>query len=134
LKISVNGTVVCQDNTVFAYNNLGGNCTGAGISSSFVNCQSGDYEVVFSTAPANNAVITASWTNLMTPDPQNTALARPTELDWFGDGKFGATSAIGTPGYTQYISWLYDTKMPNVIPGLLANTPFIREIIGVPRV
>ncbi len=28
-------------------------------------------------------------------------------------------------GYTQMISWLYDTKFPNLIPGSSATTPFI---------
>ena len=39
------GTVVCQDTNVFAYNLIGGNCTGAGITSSFVNYATGDYQV-----------------------------------------------------------------------------------------
>ncbi len=154
-KITVNGTVVCQDTTVFAYNNLGGNCTGAGITSSFVNYNSGDYEVVFNSPPANSAVIVASWTNIVTPDVGNTATERPQGLDFFGDGKFGAMSslftkvpggvnghifgdgigdaglitlpgyAIGGPGYTQQTSWIYNSKMPSIIPGETANTPFI---------
>ena len=158
-KITVNGTVVCQDTNTFTYNQQSGNCTGANIASSFVNYFTGDYEIVFSSghAPANNAVILASWTNLMTPDPVGVNTERPQQLDWFGDGVHGATSAIiaknpgglsghilgagqldrayftsvgyaiGTPGYTRQVSWTYDTKMPNIIPGELANTPIIES-------
>ena len=61
-QLSVNGTVVCQDSNTFAYNETGGNCTGAGITSSFVNYQTGDYEVTFSSPPTGP--ITATWTNI----------------------------------------------------------------------
>ena len=76
-KLSVNGTVVCQDSQTFAYNNTGGNCTGGGISSSFVNYQTGDYEITFNTAPVNNAVIIASWTNIISPEAVSSAQSRP---------------------------------------------------------
>lgn len=90
--LSVNGTVVCQDNQAFAYNNTGGNCTGAGIASSFVNYQTGDYQITFSTAPANNAVIVASWTNIISPIPVSSAqYSRPPGVDYFGDSS-GPTS------------------------------------------
>jgi hypothetical protein len=155
LTISVNGTVVCQDNTVFAYNNLGGNCAGAGISSSFVNYNTGDYQIVFATAPANNAIITATWTGIVSADNGNTAAERPQGIDFFGDGVHGPISsilaktpgglsghifgdgvgdsaqitrpgyAIGAPGYTQQESWVYGTKMSAVIPGQTSTTPFI---------
>lgn len=156
-KISVNGTPVCQDLTTFAYNNQGGNCTGAGISSSFVNYSTGDYEVTFSSPPANTAVITASWTNIVSPGTIYNTLSRPQGLDWFGNGSSTSgpiSSALaktpggvsghvygggisdggvivrqgyptGAVGYTQMVSWLYDTRFPNTIPGVSASTPFI---------
>ena len=92
-KVSVNGTVVCQDTQTFQYNSPGGNCTGAGISSGFVNYQTGDYAVTFSSAPAANAVITATWTNIISPEavlqnstPLLASQARPTGIDFMGDG------------------------------------------------
>ena len=85
-QITVNGTVVCQDNNTFAYNVMGGNCTGAGVSSSFVNYTTGDYQVTFTSAPASNAVINASWTNIITPDYNQASTARPVGIDFFGDG------------------------------------------------
>lgn len=102
-KITVNGTVVCQDTNTFAYNSQGGNCAGAGISSSFVNYATGDYQVTFSSPPANNAVITASWTNIISPDANQTPLQnRPQGFDFFGNGnpQSGPMSSIlaKTPG------------------------------------
>ena len=155
--ISVNGTVVCQDSQTFAYNNQGGNCTGAGIASSFVNYMTGDYDIAFSSPPANNAVITAAWTNIISPDGTATAFNRPQGFDYFGNGSStsGPVSSLfakapggvsghvfagsdqdagtiddngyqtGAVGYTQMVSWLYDTKFPSLIPGASASTPFI---------
>ena len=102
-KLSVNGTVVCQDSQTFAYNNTGGNCTGAGISSSFVNYQTGDYEITFNTAPVNNAVIIASWTNIISPEPASSAQSRPQNFDYFGDSSGPQSGSIAslmakTPG------------------------------------
>ena len=162
-KFMVNGVVVCSDTTPFTYNNQGGNCTDPGsgvVSAGFVNYQTGDFQVNFVTAPANNAVLTASFTNLMTPDPTAAgSLARPQGLDWIGDGTFGTASAIlsknpggvsghilgggqldrgyftnanvgyalGSPGYTQQVSWTYDTKFPAIIPGQLSSVPPIES-------
>ena len=99
-KVSVNGTVVCQDSQTFAYNQTGGNCTGAGISSSFVNYQTGDYEVVFSSPPTGPVI--ASWTSIVTPEPLVNYLNRPQGIDFVGDGtaQGGMISAIAnkTPG------------------------------------
>ena len=93
-------TTLCQDTTVFAYNNLGGNCTGAGVSSSFVNYLSGDYGVTFSSPPPSGAVLVATWTNIASPNSATGASARPHGLDFIGDGKNGAVSALmaKTPG------------------------------------
>jgi hypothetical protein len=99
-KLMVNGTTVCQDSNTFAYNQTGGNCTGAGISSSFVNYQTGDYEVTFSSAPTGP--ITAAWTNIISPEPVLNQFTRVQGLDYFGDG----TSQSG------YLSGLF-SKTPS---------------------
>ena len=102
--VSVNGTVVCQDSGAFAYNNTGGNCTGATIASSFVNYQTGDYQITFTSghAPALNAAVIASWTNIISPETVSSTLSRPQGVDYFGDGsaQSGAVSALfsRTPG------------------------------------
>jgi hypothetical protein len=105
-KITVNGTVVCQDSSVFAYNVQGGNCTDSGshvVSSGWVNYTTGDYGITFSSPPASNAVITASWTNIISPDGNQTpATNRPLAVDFFGNGnpQSGPFSSIfaKTPG------------------------------------
>jgi hypothetical protein len=97
-KVSVNGTVVCQDSQTFAYNQTGANCAGATIASSFVNYQTGDYQITFTSgnAPALNAAVVATWTSIVSPDANATALSRPQGLDFFGDGtaQSGAESAL----------------------------------------
>ena len=149
-NISVNGTVVCQDTTPLwtPFNNQGGNCTGAGVASSFVNYQTGDYQVTFTSAPAANAVITASWTNLVSPDNGNLSAERPGGYDFFGDpgvpavgyvssvyskspggvnahiymGGQAAQAILGVQGfpfgvgYSNMVSWLYDTRFPTPSP------------------
>ena len=87
-SLSVNGTVVCTDSNTAVYNVMGGNCTGAGIASSFVNYATGDYQVTFSTPPANNAVITASWTEIVSPDGPHPSASNNVynNLDYVGDG------------------------------------------------
>ena len=162
--VKVNGTVVCQDSQTFAYNQTGGNCTGAGISG-FVNYQTGDYQINFTSPPASGASIIASWTNVVSPQTVVTqAVSRPQGFDYFGNGsetggpvssqfaRFpgGVTghifSAEGTDsgyylnsasgeanpgyqfggvGYSQMVSWLFDTRFPNTIPGGSANTQFL---------
>ena len=102
-QISVNGTTVCQDTNTFAYNSQSGNCSGAGITSSFVNYATGDYEVTFSAPPSNGHALTSSWTNIISPDAnQSPALNRPQGIDFFGDGgaQSGPMSSIlaKTPG------------------------------------
>jgi hypothetical protein len=97
-KVTVNGATVCQDSGTFAYSNTGGNCAGAGVTG-FVNYQTGDYQINFTTAPASNAAIIASWTNIVSPQTVNGALnglSRPTGIDFFGDGtsQSGADSAL----------------------------------------
>jgi hypothetical protein len=152
-KVSVNGTVVCQDSTPFTYNNEGGNCAGAGIASSFVNYLTGDYSITFSSAPTGPII--ASWTNIESPD--TSTANRPFPVDIFGDGtehggfisaSFGrspggvnghifsggngdetcwasATYQACAPGYTQMITDLYDKRFPSVIPGQTASTPLM---------
>jgi len=95
-QITDNGTVVCQDSQTFAYNETGGNCTGAGIASSFVNYQTGDYQVTFTSAPASGHVLTASWTNIVTPQPVVDYKSRLQNIDYFGDGtaQSGAVSSM----------------------------------------
>ena len=43
-QILVNGTVVCQDLSTFAYNRQTGNCVGAGVSSAWVNYVTGGFQ------------------------------------------------------------------------------------------
>jgi hypothetical protein len=162
-------TTLCQDSQVFAYNNTGGNCTpivGASpaISSAWVNYQTGDYGVTFSTAPTSGHAITASWTNIISPEPiVSASLSRPQGFDYFGDGtcQSGPVSSqfckvpggvsghiysgygtdkgyfmnnlgpsqngyqFGGIGYSQMVSWLFDTRFPNVIPGASQNVQFL---------
>jgi hypothetical protein len=96
--VSVNGAVVCQDSQTFAYNQTGGNCTGATIASSFVNYQTGDYQITFTSgnAPASSAAIVASWTNIVSPETVASSLSRPQGIDFFGDGtcQSGPDSAL----------------------------------------
>lgn len=96
-QITDNGTVVCQDSQTFAYSNTGGNCTGAGISSSFVNYQTGDYQISFTSAPTTGHVITAQWVNIAAPESVNAALtSRPQGMDFFGDGTASSGSVTTT--------------------------------------
>ena len=70
-----------------------GNCAGAAVSSAFVNYQTGDYQVTFTTAPRSGHAITASWTNIISPENvSSTTFSRPQGLDQFGDG--GAQSGF----------------------------------------
>jgi hypothetical protein len=94
--VTVNGTTVCQDNQLFAYNNTGGNCTGSGVTG-FVNYQTGDYQINFTTAPASGASIVATWTNIISPEiVASASTSKPQNVDFFGDGtcQSGADSAM----------------------------------------
>jgi hypothetical protein len=98
--VSVNGTVVCQDSQTFAYNLTGGNCTGAGVSG-WVNYQTHDYEITFSSAPAGPIV--ASWTNVISPEAVAGQYNRPQNIDYFGDASGPQSGSIAslmskTPG------------------------------------
>ena len=86
-SISVGGSVVCTDTNTTVYSVMGGNCTGATIASSFVNYLTGDYQVTFSAgnAPPSGAVITASWTEIVSPDGSNLVNVF-NNLDYTGDG------------------------------------------------
>src|SRR6185437_14149423 len=101
-SVSVNGSVVCADSNTFpAYNLMAGNCAGAGIASAFVNYVTGDYQVTFSSPPANGAVITASWVENVSPsDPLLSNVI--TNLDYTGTGPAttGVMSSVfsRTPG------------------------------------
>ena len=89
-QILVNGTSVCQDTSVsfIPYNNQGGNCIGTGIdpTNTFVNFATGDYQVTFTSPPAANAVITASWTDVTPVNSSSGTTARPGNYDFVGDG------------------------------------------------
>ena len=89
-QILVNGTVVCQDTTIpmVPYNNQGGNCIGSGVdpTKTFVNFQTGDYQVTFTSPPGANAVITASWTDVASVDVSTGTTTRPAGYDFVGDG------------------------------------------------
>ena len=131
---------------------------GAGITSCFVNYFTGDYQVTFSSPPAANAVITASWTQIVSPD-------RPAQnIDWVGNGdpQSGAVSSLlskapggvnghvfsggqsdapilkamgynfAAPGYTQMVSWLYNTRFGG-LPGQHNNDPSFALKTGVLR-
>jgi fibronectin-binding autotransporter adhesin len=99
-SVSVNGTVVCTDSNTAVWNIMGGNCTGAGISSSFVNYVTGDYQITFSSAPAANAVITASWTEIVSPDGNDpNAINTYANLDLVGNGT--ATGGFLSAAYSR---------------------------------
>lgn len=112
LSITVNGTVACSDTQPFAYNNTGGNCTppsgnplNVDVANSFVNYQTGDYQIAFLSghAPASGAVISASWTNITSPESvASTQYSRPQGIDFFGNGggESGPDSSLynKTPG------------------------------------
>ena len=152
-SLSVNGTQVCADNASFAYNVYGGACAGAGIASSFINYNTGAYEITFSSPPALGAIIQASWTNIISRNGTNGS----EQVDVFGNGSAtsgfwsaafekypgGASAhafggcysdygifnlaggyAANAPGYSQRISWFYGSKIPALIPGA-AVVPFI---------
>jgi hypothetical protein len=95
-SLSVNGTQVCADNASFAYNVYGGQCTGAGIASSFINYSTGAYEITFSSPPASGAIIQASWTNIVSRNATNGA----EQVDIFGDG--AATSGFWSAAFEKY--------------------------------
>jgi hypothetical protein len=82
---SVSG-VLCTDSNTAVYNIMGGNCTGAGVSSSFVNYTTGDYQVTFSSAPASGHVLTASWTEIVSTDDATIANNVFNQIDFTGDG------------------------------------------------
>jgi hypothetical protein len=97
-----NGVPVCQDTTTFAYNVMGGNCTGPGVSG-FVYYGKGDYQITFTTAPLATDVLTATWTNLMSPDGFSSPLVNhPQNFDFMGNGTVNSGQMTGmlakTPG------------------------------------
>jgi hypothetical protein len=114
----------------------------------------GDYDIVFSSAPAANAIIQASWTNL---DSRNASFGYE-EIDTVGDGtvnsggwssgygafpggmsahvyagcvqdqaQFGQQNnyALGAIGLSQEISWFYGVRLPAIMPGQAANVPLL---------
>jgi hypothetical protein len=62
---------------------VSGTCAGAGITKSFINYGSGDFYLQFSSPPANNAPIVASWTHYTDPALFQGSL---TNVDWVGNG------------------------------------------------
>jgi hypothetical protein len=104
-SVAVNGVTVCTDNTTFSWNVMAGNCTGAGISSSFVNYVTGDYQITFGSPPSNGAAITASWTNIVSSDAVTGLTSVAQNLDYTGDGTAtsGALSSMlnKSPGGTS---------------------------------
>ncbi len=151
-SLTVNGTQVCSDASTFSYSAQGGTCAGAGIASSFINYATGDYEIVFSSPPANNAIILASWTNIVS----HNATGADELVDVVGDGSAttggwsstyeklpGGGSAhiyagcvqdygqflfqgyaLGAIGLSQQISWFYGPKLRGVIPNQ-QNVPLL---------
>lgn len=71
----------------FVYNQINGNCVGATVSSASENYASGDYQVTFSTAPPSGAVLTASYTNIVSPEGNlSPPFNHPTGIDFVGNG------------------------------------------------
>ena len=98
-SLSVNGTVVCTDTATFAYNVYGGQCTGAGIASSFINYSTGAYDITFSSPPALGAIILANWTNLVSRN----ATTGPEQVDVFCTAApCGATSGLWSSAFEKY--------------------------------
>ena len=154
-SLSVNGTQVCSDTaTTFSYTPQGSACSGAGIASSFINYVTGDYDIVFSSPPAANAIIQASWTNINSRN----ATSGGEQIDDVGDGTASSGGwssgyaafpggmsahayagcvqdqaqfqiqqnyALGAIGLAQQISWFYGTKLPAIMPGQQANVPLL---------
>ena len=122
-------TIVCQDGGVFAYNNTGGNCTGANVASSFVNYQTGDYQITFTSghAPLSGHAITASWTNIISPESNSSFLNRPQGIDFFGDntgpqsGADAAMFAKAPGGVNGHIYSGLGTDWPYIINGAAAS-------------
>ena len=82
--VSDNGVVICRDNQTFAYNITGGNCVGTGVTG-FVNYQTGDYQVSFTTAPVFGHTLIASWTNIISASGSGKK-TRLQNIDEMGDG------------------------------------------------
>ena len=130
-NVTVNGVVVCQDPPIILpatvpYNITGGNCTGTGVSG-FVNYLTGDYQVVFTTAPATTAAIIASWTNIISPEATSSGSTRPQNLDEMGDGTpqsgFVSSRFSKFPGGVSGQIWSSQgTDSPN--PMLNSFSPF----------
>lgn len=103
LQVLVDGTVVCQDSSTFAYNIQAGNCTGAGVSG-WVNYLTGGYAVTFTAAPASNAAIVAKWVNLQSGD----STLSHEQIPWVGDstatGGVLASVAARTGGINAYLN------------------------------
>jgi hypothetical protein len=128
--------------------------TGHTVTAAWVNYARGDYQVTFAAAPSSSDVITVSWNYLATPEANNSANLRPNGLDYFFNGSptsgavsnsfsktpgglsfhlyaggisdnFATFFPNGACGYTQEVSWLYNTKYPTLIPGQSASTPFL---------
>ena len=95
--------MICTDSTAYpSYTAQAGNCTGAGISSAFVNYVTGDYQITFASAPASGAVITASWTSINPPVPTTAAVNVYNNLSYVGTGRetsgFLSSVYARTPG------------------------------------
>ena len=95
-SLKVGGSVVCTDNGAFSYTVFAGQCIGAGISSSFINYQTGAYEIVFSSPPANGAAINATFVNLVS-DAQT---GGPELVDWVGT-KGNSSSGLWAASYDK---------------------------------
>ena len=143
-QVLVNGTVVCTNSTTFAYNQQTGNCTGAGVSSAWVNYVTGGYSVTFSSPPASNATIIARWANLMNID----ASGVNEQIDWTGGtsatsgvlasvaAKSGGVNAYlngqqcpggwpdTTVGLAHQLNYFFGTRLADLHGGL-ANQPLL---------
>ena len=91
-------TNVCKDTSVplTPYNNQGFNCTdSSGHNLAWVDSMTDDYVFTPLSNPPANAVITASWVDLISPDDGTLLYQRPSGYDFFGDGtpKVGAVAS-----------------------------------------
>lgn len=103
-QVLVNGTTVCSDSSTFAYNIQVGNCTGAGVSSGWVNYTTGAYSITFTSAPASGAAIVAEWTNIMT---LNNAGGNE-QIDWTGGSSASSGNLAAVAAKTGGINAYYN--------------------------
>lgn len=121
-------TTVCQDNQTFAYNDAGGNCAGANVASSFVNYQTGDYQVTFTSghAPLSGHALSAVYTAIISPESGQSTLTRPQGLDFFGD----ATTTPVTGADAALFNKAQGGVNGQIFSGLGTDVPYILNTSG----